>query len=141
MQIFKTMEKSEFCVLIKHCFLMVKILFKQSNGLIRVIQTLFHQKQWLRGSMLTLNAVVQIQMIVNTQVNTKKLHKLVLADHKLKGKWYNWGVDIRRKCIDYFAWTFVNEKAVFKVGAAFAHIRSKTTKCWWLRVLFATVLT
>ena len=38
---------------------MEKILFKQSNGLISVIQTLLHWKQWLRDSMLTLNAVVQ----------------------------------------------------------------------------------
>ena len=64
-----------------------KILFKQSNGLISVIQTLFCQKQRLRGGMLTLNAVVQTQMMLNTTAvpeNNKKLHKLVLADHKLK---------------------------------------------------------
>ena len=35
-----------------------KILFKQSNGLISVIQTLLHRKQWLRGGMLTLNMVI-----------------------------------------------------------------------------------
>ena len=35
--------------------------------------------------------------------------------------------DIRRQCIHHFLWTFVNEKAVFKVGAAFAHSQSKTT--------------
>ena len=37
--------------------------------------------------MLTLNAVVQIQMMLNSAVvpeNIKKLHKLVLADCKLK---------------------------------------------------------
>ena len=30
--------------------------------------TLLHQKQWLRGGMLILNAVVQTQMMLNTQV-------------------------------------------------------------------------
>ena len=79
------MEKSEFFVLIKHCFLMGKILFKQSNGFISVIQTLLHLKQWLRGDMLTLNAVVQTQMMLNAQVaQIWQFHKLILADHKLK---------------------------------------------------------
>ena len=45
-----------------------KILFKQSNGLISVIQTLLCRKQQLRGAMLTLNMFVQTQMMLNTQV-------------------------------------------------------------------------
>ena len=69
LQIFKTMEKSEFHVLLKHCFMMWgKILFKQSNGLINVIWILLHWKQWLRSAMLTLNVVVQTQMILNARV-------------------------------------------------------------------------
>ena len=68
LQILKTMEKSEFCVLIKHCFLMGKILFKQTKDLISVIRTLLRRKQKLRGGMLTLNTVVQTQMILNAQV-------------------------------------------------------------------------
>ena len=68
LQIFKTMEKSEFCMLIKHCFLMRKILFKQNNGLISVIRTLVCRKQRLRGGMLTLNPVILTQMILNAQV-------------------------------------------------------------------------
>ena len=55
-------------MLIKHCFQVGKILFKQSNGLIRIIRTLFCRKQRLRGGVLTLNAVVQTQMILNAQV-------------------------------------------------------------------------
>ena len=65
---FQNNEKSEFPVLIKYCFLMGKILFKQSNGLISVIWTLLHRKQWLRGGMLTLNAVVQTRVMLNAQV-------------------------------------------------------------------------
>ena len=94
LQIFKTMAKSKFHVFIEHCFLMIKkILFKKSNDLISVIQTLLHQKQRLRGSMLTLNAVIQTQIMLNAQLihiqqlsqkTPTKLHKLVLADHKLK---------------------------------------------------------
>ena len=68
LQIFKTMEKSEFRVLIKHYFLIGKILFKQINSLISVIRTLLRRKQWLRGEMLTLNAVVQTQMMLTAQV-------------------------------------------------------------------------
>ena len=45
---------------------MGKILFKQSNGLIRIIQTLLHQKQQLRGGILTLNTVVQTLMILES---------------------------------------------------------------------------
>ena len=145
MQIFKTMEKSEFCVLI---FWWEKMQFKQSNGLISVIWTLLRRKQWLRGGMLTLNAVVQAQMMLNAQVTqiqqlswkTTKNSKLILADHKLKLLWDSKQVeDIRRQCIHHFAWTFVNEKAVFKMDAMFAHSRSKTTMHPWFRALFATV--
>ena len=72
---------------------MGKILFKQINGLISVIRTLLRRKQRLRGGMLTLNAVVQTQMMLNAQAhpnsavvleNTKNLHKLILANCKLK---------------------------------------------------------
>ena len=94
LQIFKRMQNSEFRVLIKHCFLMGKILFKLSNGLISVIRTLLRRKQRLRGGMLTLNAVVRTQMMLNAQdtqirqlsrkTQQKNLHKLVLFDPKLK---------------------------------------------------------
>ena len=48
-QIFKTMEKIEFYVLIKHYFLVGKKLFNQSNDLISVIRTLHRWSKWLRG--------------------------------------------------------------------------------------------
>ena len=89
--IFKSMEKYEFHVLIKHCFLMGKILFKQNNGLISVIR--IFRKQRLRGGILTLNAVVQTQIMLNAQVTQiwqlskktqQKLYKHILADRKLK---------------------------------------------------------
>ena len=43
--------------------------------------------------------------------NTKKLHKLVLADRKLK-LYEIAAEDIRSQCIHHFEWTFANEKAV-----------------------------
>ena len=49
------MEKYEFHLLIKH-------------DLISVIWTLLRQKQLLRGGMLTLNAVIQTQIMLNAQV-------------------------------------------------------------------------
>ena len=92
LQIFKTMKKSEFRVLIKVLISQGKILFEHTNGLISVIRTLLHQKQRLRGGILTLNAVVQTQIMLKAQVTQiwqlprktpKKLHKLILADRKL----------------------------------------------------------
>ena len=56
----KTMDEKEYLMLIKHCFLRRKMLFKHSNSLINVIQTLLHQQQ-LRDNMLTLNAVTQVK--------------------------------------------------------------------------------
>ena len=53
--------------------------------------------------------------------NTKKFHNLVLADCKLKLREIVEELNISRQCIHYFAWTFVNEKAVLKVDAAFTH--------------------
>ena len=44
-----------------------EMLFKQSNGWISVIWTVY-QKQWLRGGVLTLNVVIQTQMMLNAQV-------------------------------------------------------------------------
>ena len=82
-QIFKTIEESEFCVLIKHCFLTgEKLLFKQSNGLISIIWILFHWKQWLRGVMLTLNTLIQTQMMMNAQV--AQIRQLSQKTHKEK---------------------------------------------------------
>ena len=48
MEIFKTMEKSEFCVLIKHYFLMgkKKLQLQQSNGLINVSWNLTWHVSW-----------------------------------------------------------------------------------------------
>ena len=72
---------------------MVKILFKQSNGLISAIWTLLCWKLWLRGGMPTLNMVVQTQLMLNAHVTRiqqlsqktlKNLHKVVLVDRKLK---------------------------------------------------------
>ena len=37
-----------------------------------------------------------------------------------------------------YIYIYVNEKAVFKVGAMFVHSWLKTT-CWWFRALFVTV--
>ena len=85
LQIFKTMEKSEFRVLIKHCFLMGKIQFKQSNGLVSFIRTLLRWKQQLRGGTDTNNAECSDRP--NSAVvleNTKKLHQRILDDCKLK---------------------------------------------------------
>ena len=47
---------------------MAEILFKQSDGLISIYRTLLRRKQRLRGGMLTLNAVVQAQKVLNAQV-------------------------------------------------------------------------
>ena len=80
-------------MLIKHCFLIGKILFKQSNGLISVIWALLYQKQLLRGGMLNFkpshtdtNDAECSGRPKSTVVaeNTKSLHQLVLANPKLK---------------------------------------------------------
>ncbi len=78
--------------------------------------------------MLTLNAVIQTQMMLNcpnlavVPENTKKIHKLVLADHKLKLH----EIAEELKILDGSVFTilhrtFVNEKAVFTMGDTFAH--------------------
>ena len=51
----KTMDKKEFRVLIKHCFLAKKVLLKPSLGLINIIQTLHQENQSLRSDLLSLN--------------------------------------------------------------------------------------
>ena len=90
MQIFKTIEKSECRVLIKHCFLMGKILFKQSNALISYLYSALLEtmvKRWYadfkRGRTDTNDAEIQ-QLSRKIQPPHQKKLKLVLADRKLK---------------------------------------------------------
>ena len=98
--------------------------------------------------MLTLNAVMQTQMMLNTQVTqiqqlswkTLKNSKLILADRKLKLREIAEELKISEgNVFTIFAWTFVNEKTVLKVGATFSHSQLKTTTHRWFRVLFVTV--
>ena len=73
----------------------------------------------------------------NFVVISINIKKLVLADCKLKLHEITGVEDIGRQCI-HFAWTFFNEKAVFKMGVKFAHNQLKTMR-WQFRALFATV--
>lgn len=76
------MDRAEFRVLRKHCFLNDKILFKQRYGLICVIHTLFRRVHRLTRGILPLNAVVQTQLMVkavvtkNWQLFWKKMFKV-----------------------------------------------------------------
>ena len=61
-------------------------------GKTSIILTLLYRKQWLRGSLLTFNAIVQTNNAERSgrpnsavvQENTQKLHKLVLANREFK---------------------------------------------------------
>ena len=95
-----------------------------------------------------LNVVAQMQMILNVQVGQIRQLSRKTPKTSTNSFWLivNWSCidsrrvdDIRRQYIYIFAWKFVNEKAVFQVGAMFAHSQSKTTTHRWFRVLFATV--
>ena len=99
--------------------------------------------------MLTLNAVAHSQMMLNATVaqiqqlsrKTPKRKKIQIrfGQSWIKVTWDNTRVeDNKRLCIHHFAWTVVDEKAVFKVGAVFAHSWSRITMHRWFRVLFAT---
>ena len=91
-QIFKTMEKSEFHVLIKHFFLMGKILFKKNNDMMcysdsTLLETMV--KKWYAdfkcGRTDTNDAECSDRPNLAVVLrNMKKLHKLVVANHKLK---------------------------------------------------------
>ena len=93
MQIFKTMEKSEFHVLIKLCFLMGKNIVQAKQWLDKCysdsapLETMI--KRWytdFKHSRTDTNDA-ECSGYTNSAVvleNTKKLHKLILVDHKLK---------------------------------------------------------
>ena len=137
----KQWKKSEFCVLIKHCFLIGKDTVQAKQQLDKSYsdsapsETMV--KRW-HGHTDTNDA--ECSGHSNSAVvpeNTKKLHKLLLANCKLKLQ----EIAEDLKCIHHFAWTFVHKKAVFKVGAVFSHSRSKTTVHQRFRASFATVST
>ena len=149
LQIFKTLEKSEFRVLIKHCFLMGKIIFKKNSGLISVIRTLLRWKQWVRGGYwLSTQSyrhkycwTLRLPKFSSCPGKHQKTPQILFGRSLIEVAWDNRVEDIKRQRIHHFEWTFVNVKAVFKVGAAFAHCRFKTTTRRRFRALFATVST
>ena len=107
------MDKSEFMCVDKSLLSDVKkILFKQSNRLISVIWTLLCRKQWLRGASGFIRGHTdtydaECSVHPNSSVvpeNTKILHKLVLANCKLKLH----EIAEKLKISEDSAWTFVN---------------------------------
>ena len=93
LQIFKTMEKSEFCVLIKHCFLMGKNTVQAKQWLDKYYSISAPSEKMVKSWYADLkcgctdindakcsghpNSAVVLE-------NNRKLYKLVLANHKLK---------------------------------------------------------
>ena len=140
------MEKSEFHVLIKHCFLMWKNAVQAKQwlnkcyldfGLLETMVKRWHA-DFKHGHTDTNDAECSGQP--NSEVvpeNTKKLHKLVLADRKLKLR----EIAEKLKISEDSVFTIFHEKAMFKVGAAFTHSRSKATMHRRFRAFFATVST
>ena len=142
-QIFKTMEKSEFCVLIKHCFLMGKNTVQTKQWLDKCysdsaqLETMV--KRWYA------DRVVHTQIMLNAQVTLiwhlsqktpKKLHKLILANRKLKLREIAEELKISEGSVFTILHEPLSMRKLFIVGATFAHSRSKMTR-WGLRVLFA----
>ena len=91
LQIFKTMEKSEFHVLIKHCFLMGKNTVQAKQWLDKcysdsaLLETMVNR--WYADFNHIDTNDAECSGHPNSAVvpeNTKKLHKLIFADHKLK---------------------------------------------------------
>ena len=120
----------------------------QSNGLISVIWTLLCWKQRLRGGMLTLNMVVHTQMMLNSQVTQilqlsqktpKKLHKLILADRKLK----LCEIAEELKISEGSVFTILHEhlsmrKLCSMLVSRFLTVNQKQRVHWQFRALFAT---
>ena len=100
LQIFKTMQKSEFCVLIKHCFLIGKNTVQAKQLLDKcysdsaLLKTMF--KRWCAdfkcGHTHTNDAeCLGCLNLAFVQENTKNFHKFILQEHlsmrKLCSKW------------------------------------------------------
>ena len=92
-QIFKTMDKCEFCMLIKHCFLVVKITVQAKPRLIKCyldsapLETMI--KRWYADFKCSHTYANDAKCsgrpnLAVVMENTKKLHKLILADCELK---------------------------------------------------------
>ena len=93
LQIFKTMEKSEFRVLIKHCFLIGKHTIQAKQWLNKCYSNSAPSetmvKRWYADFKCSHTHTNDAEPSGHPNVavvpeNTKKLHKLVLADSKLK---------------------------------------------------------
>ena len=93
MKIFKTIKNSEFCVLIKHCFLMGKNTVQAKQWLDKCYLDSAPSeatvKSWYADFKCGCTDINDAEHSSHPNLavvpeNTKKLHKLVLANHKLK---------------------------------------------------------
>ena len=66
------MDKNEFRVLIKHCYLMVKNTVQAQQWLENVIRTVLRRKQRFSGGILISTAVALIQIMRNARVGQMK---------------------------------------------------------------------
>ena len=71
--------------------------------------------------------------------NTKKLHKPILANRKLKLHEIAEELKILEGSVFTILHEYLSMRKLFKVGAVFAHNQSKTTMHQRFRALFATV--
>ena len=102
-----------------------KILFKQSNDLISVIQILLRWKQQLRGGMLILNAVVQTQITVNT---SKQKSSKATKDANIS--WQGFGLHILR-CTRYHRLPLKRKTHQLKYFIALlVHLKEEIAKKW-----------
>ena len=136
---FSKLKKSNFRVLIKHCFLMGKNTVQAKQWLGKcysdsatsetTIKRCYADFKRGRTNTNDLERSRHSNLVVAPE-NTKKTPQSRLADRKLKLREIADDSKISEVCVfTILQWTFVNEKAVFKVSAVFAHSRSKTTMC------------
>ena len=111
---------------------------KPRPNVINIIRTLLHCMEWFKSGLPNFVVVVRAQKPYLVQVDQTKSHirnnpKIPLYCFEWpesKNAWNSWDhIHLSWACGQYFAYPFMHEKALCKMGAAISHNRLKSHSC------------
>ena len=106
---------------------------------INIIRTLLDRMERFRSGLPQSDVVVRAQKPyqvithpneITTPEMMNKIHDTVLNEPRVKIAWYSWDrIYLNWACGQYFAYTFMHERALCNMDAAIAHKRPQTDSC------------
>ena len=126
-------KKVNFVCWLNSTFCVEKTYQKPRPSSINIIRTLLRRMEWFRSGLPNFVVAVwaqkpyQVPNKITTPEMINKIHDIVFEWPESESTWDSWDrIHLNWGCGQYFAYTFVHEKALCKMGAAIPHNRPKT---------------